>query len=176
LNVSRNTKLQYAKTIARSLKIIDITQIVDKIGVSEKELQKRYSKIISKLVTTMQAMFPVILTNTSKLEELHDLRIACKKLKYLLELSSDENKTILNIGRNLQKLQDILGAIHDYDFTIEFLRSLARQPLEIQEIIALEKEERNTKYGELLAFCKRRLQISPDSFLISLRNLNFASS
>jgi CHAD domain-containing protein len=110
-----------------------------------------------------------------KLEELHDLRITCKELRYLLELIPTENKMILNTRKSLQKLQDILGAIHDYDFTIEYLNSLGLRSLDIQEIISLEKEERKIKYNEFLRFCGRRLKIFPDSFLITLRNLNFAS-
>lgn len=172
LNATRDSKLEHAKRIARSIKRIDTSSIVDKIGVTEKELQKRYNKMISRLISTIESTFPVVLTSTLKLEELHDLRIACKKLRYLLELLPDENKSALKTRKTLQKLQDILGEIHDYDFTIKYLSSLGQSSIEIQEIIAVEKEERDTKFNEFLRFCKRRLDISPDSFLIGIRNLN----
>ena len=175
LKESRGAKLQHAKTIARSLKRIDTSKVVDKIGVTEKELQKRCGKILSNLISTIESRFPIVLTNSSKLEELHELRIACKKLRYLLELIPEENKMVLRLRKTLQKLQVILGAIHDYDFTIELLSSLGQQSLEIQEIIAVEKEERNAKYNELLGFCRRRLKITPDSFLVTLRNSNLDS-
>ena len=74
--------------------------------------------------------------------------------------------------KSLQKIQDILGAIHDYDFTIEYLNHTGQKSLEIQEIIVIEKDERNTKFNEFQQFCKRRLRLSSDSFLIALRNLN----
>ena len=172
LNETRGVKLQHAKTIARSLKRIDTSKIVDKIGVTERELAKRHSKIVSNLISTIQATFPIVITNSIKLEELHDLRIACKKLRYLMELVPDENNKMMKIRKSLQKLQDVLGAIHDYDFTIEYLNSLGQQSLEIQEIIAIEKEQRSVKYDEFIRFCKRRLKISPDSFLIALKNLD----
>lgn len=175
LKATRRAKLQHAKTIARSLKKIDTSKIVDKIGVTEKELTKRHGKIISNLISTIQLTFPIVITNSLKLEELHDLRIACKKLRYLLELIPDENNSMVRIRKSLQKLQDVLGAIHDYDFTIEYLNSLGQQSLEIQEIIAIEKEQRSLKYNEFIRLCRRRLKISPDSFLIALRNLNHAS-
>jgi len=175
LKATRRAKLQHAKTIARSLKRIDTSKIVDKIGVTEKELTKRHGKIISNLISTIQLTFPIVITNSLKLEELHDLRIACKKLRYLLELIPDENNSMVRIRKSLQKLQDVLGAIHDYDFTIEYLNSLGQQSLEIQEIIAIEKEQRSLKYNEFIRLCRRRLKISPDSFLIALRNLNHAS-
>lgn len=172
LKATRGVKLQHAKTIARSLKRIDTSKIVDKIGVTERELAKRHSKIVSNLISTIQATFPIVITNSIKLEELHDLRIACKKLRYLMELVPDENNKMMKIRKSLQKLQDVLGAIHDYDFTIEYLNSLGQQSLEIQEIIAIEKEQRSVKYDEFIRLCRRRLKISPDSFLIALRNLD----
>ncbi len=171
LKASRDATLKRAKTIARSLKSTDTTRIIDKIGVTEKELQKRYNKMISRLIFRIESIFPAVLTNQAKLEELHDLRISCKKLRYLLELLPEKKDNVLKTRKTLQKLQDILGTLHDYDFTIEYLSSLGQSSIEIQEIITIEKEERNAKYHEFLRFCKRRLDISQDSFLIILKSL-----
>lgn len=171
LKASRVATLERAKTIARSLKSTDTTRIIDKIGVTEKELQKRYNKTISRLISRIESTFPAVLTNQAKLEELHELRISCKKLRYLLELLPEEKDNMLKTRKTLQKLQDILGTIHDYDFTIEYLSSLGQSSMEIQEIITIEKEERNAKYHEFLRFCKRRLDISQDSFLIMIKSL-----
>jgi CHAD domain-containing protein len=171
LKVSRDATLKRAKTIARSLKSTDTTRIIDKIGVTEKELQKRYNKMISRLISRIESTFPAVLTNQAKLEELHDLRISCKKLRYLLELLPEDKNNVLKTRKTLQKLQDILGTLHDYDFTIEYLSSLGQSSTEIQEIITIEKEERNEKYHEFLRYCKRRLDISQDSFLIMIKSL-----
>ena len=171
LKASRVATLERAKTIARSLRSTDTTRIIDKIGVTEKELQKRYNKMISRLISRIESTFPAVITNQAKLEELHDLRISCKKLRYLLELLPEEKDNVLKTRKTLQKLQDILGAIHDCDFTIEYLSSLGQSLIEIQEIITIEKEERNAKYHEFLRFCKRRLDISQDSFLIMIKSL-----
>ncbi|MDW0119129.1 MAG: CHAD domain-containing protein [Nitrososphaeraceae archaeon] len=171
LKASRDATLKRAKTIARSLKSTDTTRIIDRIGVTEKELQKRYNKMISRLIFRIESIFPAVLTNQAKLEELHDLRISCKKLRYLLELLPEKKDNMLKTRKTLQKLQDILGTLHDYDFTIEYLSSVGQSSIEIQEIITIEKEERNAKYHEFLRFCKRRLDISQDSFLIILKSL-----
>ena len=171
LKISRDATLDRAKTIARSLKSTDTTRIIDKIGVTEKELQKRYNKMISRLISRIESTFPAVLTNQAKLEELHDLRISCKKLRYLLELLPGDKNNVLKTRKTLQKLQDILGTLHDYDFTIEYLSSLGQSSTEIQEIITIEKEERNEKYHEFLRYCKRRLDISQDSFLIMIKSL-----
>jgi CHAD domain-containing protein len=171
LKASRVATLERAKTIASSLKSIDTTRIIDKIGVTEKDLQKRYNKMISRLISRIESTFPAVLTNQAKLEELHELRISCKKLRYLLELLPEEKNKVLKTRKTLQKLQDILGTIHDYDFTIDHLSSLEQSSIEIQEIITIEKEERNAKYREFLRFCKRRLDISQDSFFIMIKSL-----
>ena len=145
--------------------------VIDKIDVTEKELQKRFDKILARLISKLESTFPMVLTDPLKIEELHDLRIACKKLRYLLELLPDEDQGALKTRKTLQKLQDILGAIHDYDFTTDYLKSTAQSSEEIQEIINLESEERKLKFDEFLRYCKRRLDISPNSFLIMIRSL-----
>jgi CHAD domain-containing protein len=169
LKARRDASLEQAKTIAASLNSTDTSKIIDKIGVTETQLQKRYNKILSGLISKIESTFPIVLTNSLAMEELHDLRIACKKLRYMLELLPDENKSGLEIRRILQKLQDILGAIHDYDFTTDYLKSINQSSKEIQEIINIENEERRLKFDQFLKYCKRRLDISPNSFLIRIR-------
>jgi CHAD domain-containing protein len=171
LRATRDASLEHAKSIAGSLNSTDTSKIIDKIGVTEKDLQKRFDKILAKLISKIESTFPVVLTDSLKIEELHDLRISCKKLRYLLELLPDENQGALKTRKTLQKLQDILGAIHDYDFTTNYLNSLGQSSKEIQEIISSENEERRLKFDEFLRYCKRRLDISPDSFLIIIRSL-----
>ena len=170
LKATRDSSLEHAKTLARSIKSTDISKIIDRIGVTEKELQKRYNKILTRLISKIESTFPDVLTNPLAIEELHDLRITCKKLRYMLELLPDENKSAMQIRKTLQRLQDILGAIHDYDFTTGYLKSLGQSSKEIQEIINIENEERRLKFEEFLKYCKRRLDIPPDSFLIRIRS------
>jgi CHAD domain-containing protein len=172
LKTSRDANLERAKLIAQSLKSSDTTKIINKIDVTEKEIQKRYDKMISKLISRIESTFPAVLADPLRFEELHDLRVACKKLKYLLELLPEENNNVLKTKKILQKIQDILGTIHDYDFTIYYLSSLIHTSIEIQEIISNEKEERNAKYDDFLRFCRRRLDVSQDSFLILIKSLN----
>jgi CHAD domain-containing protein len=172
LKTSRDANLERAKLIAQSLKSSDTTKIINKIDVTEKEIQKRYDKMISKLISRIESTFPAVLADPLRFEELHDLRVACKKLRYLLELLPEENNNVLKTKKILQKIQDILGTIHDYDFTIDYLSSLIHTSIEIQEIISNEKEERNAKYDDFLRFCRRRLDVSQDSFLILIKSLN----
>jgi CHAD domain-containing protein len=171
LKATREANLERAKSIAGPIKSTDTSKIIDRIGVTEKVLQKRFDKILARLISKIESTFPVILNDPLKIEELHDLRISCKKLRYLLELLPDEQQGVLKTRRTLEKLQDNLGTIHDYDFTTDYLKSLGQPSKEIQEIINSENEDRKIKFDEFLKYCKRRLHISPDSFLIMIRSV-----
>jgi CHAD domain-containing protein len=175
LRKTKLARLERAKTIAVPLKSIDTGTILDELGVTEKELQKRFIKIVSRLISTIDSIFPVVLSNPQALEELHDLRIACKKLRYMLELLPNNNKLAVQTRESLKKIQDSLGSIHDSDFTIGYLKSLRQSSKEIQVIIDKENEYRRLQSERFLNYSKRRLGISPDSFLFKLRSFNLAS-
>ncbi|MCF7791476.1 MAG: CHAD domain-containing protein [Victivallales bacterium] len=76
------------------------------INVAKKYIYKRYQKIIKRGCN---------ISNTSNDEEFHQIRINCKKLRYLLELFSSlfpENE-ISSAIKQLKKMQDTLGNFND---------------------------------------------------------------
>ena len=170
LKETRVTKLEYAKNIALALNNTDASKLLDEIKVTQKELEKRYNKIVANLISKIETNFPIVITDSTKIEELHDLRKACKKLRYMLELLPIENKKALEMRKTLQKIQDSLGMIHDYDFTINHLELNEQPSNEVREIVNNEMQERKLNYERFLRFCTRRLRMSPDSFLIRIRS------
>ncbi|MFZ0366684.1 MAG: hypothetical protein WAL21_03275 [Nitrososphaeraceae archaeon] len=62
----------------------------------------------------------------------------------MLELLPDKNKLAIQTRESLRKIHDILGSIHDYDFTIGSLLSLPQASKEIQEILDKENDPRYT--------------------------------
>jgi CHAD domain-containing protein len=170
LKETRMRRLEYAKNVALVLKNTDASKLLDQINVTQKELEKRYNKILANLISKIETNFPIVITDSTKIEELHDLRKACKKLRYMLELLPIENKKTLEMGKILQKIQDNLGIIHDYDFTINYLESDGQPSNEVREIINNEMQERKLNYERFIRFCVRRLRISPDSFLIRIKS------
>lgn len=170
LKETRVTKLEYAKNIALTLNNTDASKLLDEIKVTQKELEKRYNKIVANLISKIETNFPIVITDSTKIEELHDLRKACKKLRYMLELLPIENKKALEMRKTLQKIQDSLGMIHDYDFTINHLELNEQPSNEVHEIVNSETQERKLNYERFLRFCTRRLRMSPDSFLIRIRS------
>jgi CHAD domain-containing protein len=170
LKGTRVTKLEYAKNTALVLNNTDVSKLLDEIKVTQKELEKRYNKIVANLISKIETNFPIVITDSTKIEELHDLRKACKKLRYMLELLPIENKKALEMRKTLQKIQDSLGMIHDYDFTINHLELNEQPSNEVREIVNNERQERKLNYERFLGFCTRRLRMSPDSFLIRIRS------
>lgn len=170
LKETRVTKLEYAKNIALALNNTDASKLLDQIKVTQKELEKRYNKIVANLISKIETYFPIVITDSSTVEELHDLRKACKKLRYMLEILPIENKKALEMRKTLQKIQDILGIIHDYDFTINYLELNEQPSNEVREIINNEMQERKLNYERFIKFRTRRLRMSPDSFLIRIRS------
>lgn len=166
----RQSNLEKAKTIAISLKNLGSNKVVDKMNITEKELQKRYNKVLSNLISKIEINFPIVITNAKKIEELHQLRKDCKKMRYMLELLPEENRDAIELKKIFEKIQDHLGSIHDFDITINYLQSLEPNK-EIQEMINTETEKRRLKYEEFLNFSKRRLHLTRDSFLIRIKIL-----
>jgi CHAD domain-containing protein len=170
LKETRVTKLEYAKNIALALNNTDASILLDQIKVTQKELEKKYNKIVANLISKIETKFPIVITDSTKIEELHDLRKACKKLRYMLELLPIENKKALEMRQTLQKIQDNLGTIHDYDFTINYLELNEQPSNEVREIINNEMQERKLNYERFVKFCTRRLRMSPNSFLIRIKS------
>jgi len=51
--------------------------------------------------------------------ELHDLRIACKRLRYALERYTPREPALLEAASRLSQLQDALGELHDRDLLLQ---------------------------------------------------------
>jgi CHAD domain-containing protein len=171
----RKTKIATARKIALSLR--DLA----KPGISEndiqaKKLEMRFNNVVCRLRERIELDLPVVLTNASKIKELHEIRKDCKKLRYLLELVPHQNsntidsKEIHKVITELEDIQDILGSIHDSDITIAYLKRV-RHPNEVSQILHDDISERNKKYEDFIQFCKRTLSDSRYNFLKQIAHL-----
>lgn len=164
----RKTKLASARKIALSLRDLPIPRV--KVNdIRPKILEKRFNKVVLRLCERIELDLPVVLTNASKIKELHEMRKDCKKLRYLLELvpaqnhNSSNNKDIHKMIAELEDIQDILGSIHDNDTMIAYLRRVSDN--EVTHILHDEISERNKKYEDFIQFCKRSLSDTRRNFL-----------
>ena len=126
-------------------------------NLSNKKLTKRYNKIVSKFANKIMMNLPIVVTDANKLKELHEMRKDCKKLRYLLELlpidSSSNKGNVSLLLQQLEKMQDILGEIHDCDAVISYLKRQAKSN-QLHGITDKIIEERNKKYQEFRTYYK----------------------
>ena len=174
INQRRNRSLKKATSIAIDIRKLVVPHVniyshgydVDKI---QKNLIKRYNKVVLKFASRIRKNFPIIVSDSNKLDELHEARKDSKKLRYLFELLlKDNNKNKGNLSKDnetdannhhndlqiqdqidkLKKIQDMLGNIHDYDMTIIYLRNYSKRELLSTEMNLAVK--RMQKYEEFV--------------------------
>jgi CHAD domain-containing protein len=162
----RVQKLEKAKVIAMGLRILPVPKVKTK-SVSTAKLTKRFNKLISKFGSRIQLNLPLVMTDADKVAELHEMRKDCKKLRYLLELVSHDSSSdniLSKMEGELQNIQDLLGAIHDCDATVDYLNRQKRQKR--NEIIENIIEERNKRYEDFLDHFKSNITNNRHSSLM----------
>jgi CHAD domain-containing protein len=163
LKTIRDAKLRKGRDTALSLRKIKPPKIYDK-DISKEKLNRRFNKIISGSSDKIELNFPVVLTNADRTIQLHEMRKDCKKLRYLLELLSyQNNKEVERTITELEKIQEMLGSIHDDDIMITYLRR-SRNSKEIRHILDDVIAERARRYNEFIGFCKDNLSNSKENF------------
>ena len=166
----RATKLKEAKAVAVGLRKLSEPN-VDKGSISAGKLTKRYNKLISNFGSRIQLNLPLVIADADKVNELHEMRKDCKKLRYLLELvpheSSDKNMSKLE--EELQNMQDLLGAIHDCDAAVDHLKRQTKRQRR-NDIIEHIVQERKRRYEDLLLHCKSDITNNQyNSLLLSIQ-------
>lgn len=166
LQRQRRTKLDRALSIASQLRNLSIPNL-SKQNISQKRLKKGFGKVVSKFGNRIEKNFPLIISDSKKITELHELRKDCKKLRYVLELLPDNSKNMGNktydndvsqLIEKLEKIQDMLGTIHDYDTTVAYLKGLRkgtkRRRSLIQQMIEKMTRARQSRYEEFVQHFK----------------------
>jgi CHAD domain-containing protein len=165
----RENQLEEARAIALELRELVVPSLYDKNRIDnnfERNSKKRLAKISRKLKNKIDKRIPVVIGDDSRITELHELRKDSKKLRYLIELvtnkgniSEDTNVLIDNnnhkILEHLEKIQGILGDIHDYDIAIDYLRQhqASNIPL-ITSTIANIMKTRKVKFNDFVNYDK----------------------
>ncbi|MEW5841615.1 CHAD domain-containing protein [Nitrososphaera sp.] len=140
--LDRRRKMASAKALKLAQSIENDVQPVD-LGVSsrkklaivdgKKKLDRRAEKVVRRLAKKTAGRLPVVLADSDEKEELHRLRKDLKKLRYVLEMAPASQKKAADrilgpgIAGRLKELQDALGAIHDCDITIDYLKKAVRR-------------------------------------------------
>ncbi len=83
---------------------------------------------------------------------LHDLRIAAKRLRYLLELFGGLFGPYAGTAaKRMKELQDVLGELHDCDVTLPRVRAAqeALREQSVRELVAASKDAQDVEVGAL---------------------------
>lgn len=183
LETVRNRELTEAKTLAVELRKLSVPKLGDNnINISKKKLKKRFNNVVGKLANTIEKNYPVVLSSSKRLIELHEMRKDCKKLRYLLELlpidtdvkNQDKDK-VSQLIDELEKVQDMLGTIHDYDTTIAYIKKHVENHSKyrsLDNIVKYVYEDRRKKFEQFTEYCRVDLSNSKDNLFVNIMNIN----
>lgn len=183
LETVRNRELTKSKTLAVELRKLSVPKLGDNnINISKKKLKKRFNNVVGKLANTIEKNYPVVLSSSKRLIELHEMRKDCKKLRYLLELlpidtdvkNQDKDK-VSQLIDGLEKVQDMLGTIHDYDTTIAYIKKHVENHSKyrsIDNIVKYVYEDRRKKFEQFIEYCRVDLSNSKDNLFVNIMNIN----
>jgi CHAD domain-containing protein len=153
IEAKRRNALAHALALARTVESMLPAPGAKSIG--KEELANRMDKVASRLVRAVKEHLPVVVMDSSKKEELHELRKDMKKLRYVLEILPASYRKrhgtaatqIIGGGNKgalarLKELQAILGSIRDCDITLDYLQEVKGAQIILQK----EKVERDLLY------------------------------
>jgi CHAD domain-containing protein len=140
-----------ANHLAKKISCFDIPE-VSKSNIKKSKLEKRYLKVIDRIIFDIHKNSIISLGDEKKIDELHMLRKNFKRLRYSLELASYK-KTTQDMLQSLRNIQDILGEIHDSDIIIEHLRNT--DPTRYSDIISSEVLHRSKRYNAFVSAFKK---------------------
>ncbi len=142
LRNSRDSQLRAVREVAEAGRSLQVPKV--RAGdLSNPKLRKRFEKIVHRLTSKIAEALPIVLRDPDKIEELHVMRIDCKRLRYTLELNQTEKTAKLQ--GILESWQELLGSIHDSDITLDYLRQSERLP-QIQNVLEDETSARSDSY------------------------------
>lgn len=170
--VLQRRKDKELKAIVRKAKAIRKMGKITVQSMNTEEIVARLDKVLSRLCRRIKVNLDPTLSDSKNIEQLHSLRKDIKKVRYILEsLDSSSEKKYQEMIRNttglalnmpqLEKVQDMLGDLHDSDITLEFLKS-SKSKL-AGELHGREASIRESLYSDFVGYMKSTLAADGDS-------------
>src|ERR1051326_6131718 len=85
----RDSELKLALDLAYQIEDLPMPKGMD---FSKSALERRAEKVILRLCKKFGDLIPIVLSDESKIDDLHKLRKVCKKLRYLLEILPENGR------------------------------------------------------------------------------------
>ena len=151
LRSSRNSQLEAVRQIEQASRRLQAPKV--RAGdLSNPKLRKRFDKVVSRLTSKITRALPIVLKKPANIEELHVMRLDCKRLRYALELNRTK-KTSKLLGI-VESWQELLGSIHDNDIIIAYVRRSEKLP-QIQGVLENETRARTDGYEKFVLIAKK---------------------
>ena len=148
----RSDSAARAKVTIGALADVQVPEL-DNSKLRGRRLSRRFRKSVRSHSKKASSLLTQVLNDGSKVVELHSLRKEVKKLRYLLELA---DKTPARLP-SMTKWQDSLGAIHDLDVAIAYLKGEGASSLR-GAILELQKERHSNYLAFVRAYRADRMQ------------------
>lgn len=183
LSKQREAKLDEAISFALRLRKLRVPELTKEIKISNKRSKKRFSKVVGKFAARIEHNLPIVVNDSKKIAELHEVRKDCKKLRYLLELlpenndkdqRSEKDNYVSLLMEKLENVQDSLGLIHDYDMIVAYLKrhkGRGTRSTLIHSLLAKVSRERQNKYEEFVKSVTGDLSSYNNDFFIRTTDL-----
>ena len=143
--VLKDKKLKKILKDAKKLSDLKITHLKN---IDDEKINQKHDKLILTLIKKIEKYLPIVVSDASKVQELHSMRKTAKKLRYILEIDPDEKHQ--HIIDNMKSFQTLLGLIHDCDITIEFLKKHSKKDSsELTPLILKEEKIRSDTFSRL---------------------------
>ena len=146
-NIVKQKNKKLKKILKDAKKLSDLKSSKPK-KIDNKKITQKHDKLIFSLLTKIENCLPIVLSDESKMKELHSMRKNAKKLRYILEI--DPDKKYQHMVDNMKSFQTLLGIIHDCDITINFLKKYSKKGRsELIPLVIEEQKIRSETYRKL---------------------------
>ena len=143
----RQQKQKNLKQTVKEAKKLSKIKIVKLESLDSGKILKKYEKKIIFLIDSIQHLMTIVISNESKIAELHSMRKLGKKLRYVFEI--DPNNSYQHMIDNMKTFQNLLGSIHDCDICIDFIEKRSKKFPELKPVLIYQKNMRNKIYKQL---------------------------
>lgn len=142
------------------------------VGINPKQSFHENARILLPQKVAEVYSWEQFIRDPEKRQELHNMRISVKRLRYTMEFFSVNYDTPRKYEKwteyidTIIELQDILGDIHDNDVVLETLTAYknSSQPTDMIGIDTLITRTRETRNAEYESFLKRWEQLTTTGF------------
>jgi CHAD domain-containing protein len=158
LQSERDRRIREILGRAKSLRDLKAPKL-RKNKLASSQIMKRKRRVLQGLQWRIGGLVPLVLQDYERVDEVHNLRKYCKRLRYTLELIPSEEDR--DFARLMEEWQKNLGSVRDLDLTAECIAKNGLK-LELKQYLEDLKKKRERSLESFVQSAKGRLNSSGD--------------